>query len=131
VGSSACLGSRPACRSLPPITAVATCLHKGEDKGDEEAEYAWLPYHSIKPFALGDVSGNESGQAPLDPVLAASVVAADAALRAANAAAAASGKPAGNEDGSDSDGGWGVSREVRACVARWGRTKDCVAALQC
>jgi hypothetical protein len=41
----------------------------GDAAGDDEAEYAWLPYHSIKPFAPGDVSGNETGQAPGDPVL--------------------------------------------------------------
>jgi hypothetical protein len=82
-------------------------LLTGDLQGDDEAEYAWLPYHSIKPFAPGDVSGNETGQAPVDPVLQACVVQAEAALVAANAGRQLL------EDGSDSDGGWGVSREVR------------------
>lgn len=77
----------------------------GDAQGDDEAEYAWLPYHSIKPFAPGDVSGNETGQAPIDPVLQACVVQAEAALAAAN-------RQQQVEDGSDSDGGWGISREV-------------------
>jgi hypothetical protein len=97
----------------------------GDDKGDEEAEYAWLPYDNIKPFALGDVSGNNDGQAPEDPVLLASVAAAEAALRAATTKqqqqaanraasgfAAAAGALDASAEGSDSDGGWGVSREV-------------------
>lgn len=104
--------------------------HAGDDKGEEEAEYAWLPYDNIKPFALGDVSGNNDGQAPADPVLLASVAAAEAALRAATAKqqqqaaarsggfAAAAGGLEGSDDGSDSDGGWGVSREVS--VMDWG-----------
>lgn len=92
----------------------------GDDKGEEEAEYAWLPYDNIKPFCLGDVTGNESGIAPADPVLLASVAAAEAALRAAGNKQHMSGRgvhgPGGAElldEGSDSDGGWGVSREVR------------------
>jgi hypothetical protein len=82
----------------------------GDTQGDDEAEYAWLPYHSIKPFAPGDVCGNETGQAPVDPVLQACVVQAEAALAAANTGRYQL------EDGSDSDGGWGVSREVRVAI---------------
>lgn len=85
-------------------TAVAAA---GDEKGDDEAEYAWLPYHSIKPFQAGDVSGNETGQAPNDAVLQGCVVQAEAALAAANASRGQ------QEDGTDSDGGWGISREVR------------------
>lgn len=86
------------------------CNQTGDEKGDDEAEYAWLPYHSIKPFAPGDVSGNETGQAPGDTVLQACVVQAEAALVSANSGR----QPV--EDGTDSDGGWGVSREVGALL---------------
>lgn len=96
-----------------PMLSSYLCDPAGDDKGDEEAEYAWLSYYSIKPFAPGDVSGNETGQAPLDPVLAASVVAAEAALTAATAGRQ---QHSQTEDGSDSDGGWGISREVGAAA---------------
>jgi hypothetical protein len=117
-------------------------VHAGDDKGDEEAEYAWLPYDNIKPFALGDVSGNNDGQAPADPVLLASVAAAEAALRAATAkqqqaasragasgfAAAAAGDA--TDEGSDSDGGWGVSREVCGASGANYLVPSCAAAHQ-
>lgn len=46
--------------------------------GEDEAEYAWLPYDNIKPFAHGDVSG--TGEAPVDPTLPLCIAAAEKAL---------------------------------------------------
>lgn len=80
-----------------------------DDKEDEEAEYAWLPYTSIKPFNLGDISGNDTGIAPADPVLLASVAAAENMLRSKQLQQQQA--KADYDDGSDSDGGWGISRE--------------------
>ena len=76
-----------------------------------------MPYGSIKPFRLGDVSGNDDGLASADQVLLASVAAAEAALRAAGAHQSPHSKSYEVLDGyegadSDSDGGWGASREV-------------------
>eukprot|EP00775_Hariotina_reticulata_P010594 gene10594-10752_t len=36
------------------VAASMRALGLGDEKGDEEAEYAWLPYDNIKPFKLGD-----------------------------------------------------------------------------
>lgn len=79
----------------------------GDEESEDEAEYAWLPYTNIKPFNLGDVSGNDNGVAPADPVLLASVIAAEAMLRSKQQSSSRS----FSDDASDSDGGWGVSRE--------------------
>lgn len=84
----------------------------GDDNGEEEAEYAWLPYIHIKPFNLGDISGNDSGIPPADPVLLASVAAAEAMLRTSQQQSAQQQQQRrSSDDGSDSEGGWGESRE--------------------
>ncbi len=68
----------------------------------EEAEYAWLSLDCLKPFKLGDVSGTEGAAPSGDPLLKASVAAAEASVRAAAQRADAL------HIDSDSDGGWGV-----------------------
>jgi hypothetical protein len=97
---------------------VSLPLPSGDGGADDEAEYAWLPTASLKAFRPGDVTGNEDGIVSGDPVLAASVAAAEGALRAA-AGGVGGGRGRGGDGDSDSDGGWGISREV--CGGRMGR----------
>eukprot|EP00798_Chlamydomonas_sp_ICE-L_P023659 gene23659-9190_t len=98
-------------------------------KETEEAEYAWLPVDCLKPFKLGDVSGNTRTGPSDDPELKSSILAAELALRnlLVTEAMAAGGLTSsddrvlsgsltsieslsGNCD-SDSDGGWGPTAE--------------------
>lgn len=106
------------------VIAASTVLGGGaagaggeaDDDEDEEAEYAWLPPDSLKPFKLGDLTGNDDGQASEDVVLAESVSAAERSLRAAGARQPPSGKGYIQDDlyggYSDSDGGWGIAVQV-------------------
>ncbi|GIL66592.1 hypothetical protein Vafri_20082 [Volvox africanus] len=64
------------------VAASLRALGVGEEDEDEEAEYAWLPLDCLKPFKVGDISGNGGELGPIiDPNLRTSISHAEAAMR--------------------------------------------------
>ncbi|GLI58399.1 hypothetical protein VaNZ11_000099 [Volvox africanus] len=64
------------------VAASLRALGVGEEEEDEEAEYAWLPLDCLKPFQVGDISGNGGELGPIiDPNLRTSISHAEAAMR--------------------------------------------------
>ena len=99
-----------ALEALKPLSAE-------ELSADDEAEYAWLVADALKPFVLGDTSG-DGAEPPNDELLAQCVEAANRA--------AASLKEEIEEYGekhydSDSDGGWGPQSNNSNVSFRGGR----------
>ncbi|GIM15000.1 hypothetical protein Vretimale_17869 [Volvox reticuliferus] len=66
------------------VAASLRALSVGEEEDDEEAEYAWLPLDCLKPFKVGDISGNGGESGPIiDPNLRTSIAHAEVAMRQA------------------------------------------------
>jgi hypothetical protein len=114
-----CVDCPPACVCDSPALGGAQIAACDADD-EEEAEFAWLPVDCLKPFALGDGSGNPDGLAVDDVNLRACIAAANKAVEAVErraAAKAAKLRQAADADGVAASGEDDEDADAAACEA--------------